>query len=97
MLVMDKDTIVQALKRSWCVFRYVKIDKSERIAIGTLNDDLFTYVKKTDRKVPEHVVVYWDYVKDCFRTLKPENFIEFLEEDVDPEVVQPLYFDDEID
>jgi hypothetical protein len=95
---LSKLQIESNLKTGWCMFRYFKqvsnantTDKRVepeqleiRYAIGTLNDKLFIYEKKTDRQSPEHLVTYWDYEAQNFRSFKTERFIEFIQIDINP-------------
>lgn len=56
-------------------FTFRKTDGSIREAIGTLKSDMLPQVKGTGRPTPEHLQLYYDIQKECYRCF---NKIELL-------------------
>lgn len=79
-----RQELIETLKEDACCFMYLKIDKStgevtERVAIGTLSKELFSYKSKSTKKRKENVelVKYFDLEKNAFRCFKLNHFVEF--------------------
>jgi hypothetical protein len=81
-------TLSEALKIAWrniklriamatkiVAFTFRKTDGSIREAIGTLKSDMLPQVKGTGRPTPEHLQLYYDIQKQCYRCF---NKIELL-------------------
>lgn len=73
-------SLSQALKIAWrniklkvamatkiVAFTFKKSDGSIREAIGTLKSDMLPQVKGTGRPTPEHLQLYYDVQKECYR------------------------------
>lgn len=73
-------SLSQALKIAWrniklkvamatkiVAFTFKKSDGSIREAIGTLKSDMLPQVKGTGRPTPEHLQLYYDIQKECYR------------------------------
>ena len=73
-------TLSEALKIAWrniklriamatkiVAFTFKKADGSIREAIGTLKSDMLPAVKGTGRPTPEHLQLYYDIQKECYR------------------------------
>lgn len=81
-------TLSEALKTAWrniklriamatkiVAFTFRKADGTIREAIGTLKSDILPQVKGTGRPTPEHLQLYYDIQKQCYRCF---NKIELL-------------------
>lgn len=81
-------TLSEALKTAWrniklriamatkiVAFTFRKADGTIREAIGTLKSDILPQVKGTGRPTPEHLQLYYDIQKECYRCF---NKIELL-------------------
>lgn len=73
-------SLSQALKIAWrniklkvamatkiVAFTFKKADGSIRDAVGTLKSDMLPQVKGTGRPTPEHLQLYYDVQKECYR------------------------------
>lgn len=73
-------SLSQALKIAWrniklkvamatkiVAFTFKKADGSIREAVGTLKSDMLPQVKGTGRPTPEHLQLYYDIQKECYR------------------------------
>lgn len=81
-------TLSEALKIAWrniklriamttkiVAFKFKKADGTIRDAIGTLQKNMLPPIKGTGRPTPEHLQLYFDMQKQCYRSF---NKIELL-------------------
>lgn len=72
----DRYRLVKSLTEGETKFSFIKATGEVRNAVGTLNDNLFTYVRKTERDYfLAKVVRYWDLEKDAFRSVRIDRLI----------------------
>lgn len=76
----DFENFLSAMRQGVVYFTYRKVDGSMRKAVGTLSPDLHKdyYVNKSPVPTPHNgVTVYWDFVREHFRTLRNDSLINW--------------------
>jgi hypothetical protein len=75
----DRYRLVRELKKGEARFSFVKATGEVRNAVGTLNESLFTYERKTDKDYfLAKVVKYWDLEKESFRAVRIDRLVNHL-------------------
>lgn len=82
--MVNRDTIVAALKEGVCVVNFTKQSGEDRVMQCTLKEDLLPPAEKTDplsqkkvRSVTEEVVVVWDVEKEGWRSFRLDSVNTF--------------------
>ena len=76
---MDKEILLETLRKEIITLKFTKTDGSERIMKCTLRDDhLVKEEKKTDRvkKPNDNVISVWDVDCNGWRSFKYESLLE---------------------
>ena len=60
-------------------FSFEKADGTERRATGTTHASYLPASKGTGRKTPAHQIIYFDVLKNGFRSFKAQNIISISE------------------
>lgn len=68
--------LVTQLMKGETEFAFIKATGEVREAVGTLNEDLFTYEYKTEEaRFLAHVVNFWDLQKNSWRSVRIDRLI----------------------
>lgn len=69
--------LLNRLRENMCMFKFIKKNGEERIALGTLNPSNYTYeFKGTDRRECWYLNRYWDINKNAWRCFDFRRIVE---------------------
>lgn len=71
-----RERIIEKLKENTCRIVFEKVDGSRREVIGTLREDMITYVGTGKKTVNTDIISFWSVDDNGWRSFRLDNFIK---------------------